>query len=184
VDSSIDRINVRRLLVTMEKEIGGLLENNLYAGLDKEGMLKAAQTYLQGLKSLTCIEGDSKVSNTREATWEDFYPHMPTRLLAIEAVDKHGTSIHQDELPEHLKGYPYKREVNWFIVSADGLERDYYTTDDDQPETELEEGYHFESTVLWKINDPTGMIVTDLLINLTKPVSYLSFTVIEKEAVK
>jgi hypothetical protein len=87
-----DRINVRRLLTTIERDMANLLALDLF-DFSREQILEHANTYLDHMKSLASVEGGAQISEPREATWEDFYPYMPERLLAIEAVEKYGATI-------------------------------------------------------------------------------------------
>jgi hypothetical protein len=131
-------------------------------------------------------------------TWEDVYPFMPERLLAIEAHDLYETTIYGDDLPIHLQKYPYKKIWSIKAVYSDGR-KDWLPSVDESPDFTDTDSYptvesgppnvfleeiqldksvelpvRYESFPKWELRIP-GYIV---YLAPAKPVKYISFTAV------
>ena len=141
-------------------------------------VLGIIQSYLETLQKQFTIN-DYRVAGVRELTWEEAYPCMPIRLLAIEAVELFGSTICAKELPRHLWRYPYTKQVDWMIVgrTEDGdYYREFYTTtfsEDDMPEKELRPDQMWENFIRWVIDEPYQQLIVDIYIQPVKPVEYI-----------
>lgn len=117
-------------------------------------------------------------------TWEDIYPFMPERLLAIEAEDLYHINYY-GELPANIQGYPYKKR--WLIYAIYAEDREFYRTSNVEPDFSDEYLYptavhsdekdvtypiRYAVDVMWELRVP-GFLC---FFTPVHPIKYISFT--------
>jgi hypothetical protein len=113
---------------------------------------------------------DTARVDSKAATWEDYYPNMALRLLAIEALDKFGESFTPSsvEKPNKLHGYPYHLVIHyvvrWLENDEDCVEYLSNTDEYNEPPSLLNypTGARLETSYEWKINNPFGKIIVEV----------------------
>lgn len=180
-----DKNNVRKLLNLLEISLYNVTKSYLFEYNKEQTIIDIENLitpYLNSLVSKRHIH-DADVK-CKQATWEDFYPSMSERLLAIEAAEKFGT-IFYDKLPEECEGYPYEK-IYWWSVEGKDEEGchycEYYSNSRDgypPDENELKEGEIIKETITYEIKDPTNMILADIYIKPTKPIEYININLNE-----
>jgi hypothetical protein len=153
------------------------LDSSLFELPDEEQLCNSLNVYLHNLSEKNTIK-DSSVK-CRQATWEDFYPSMPERLLAIEAVEKFGAVFH-DTLPEECKGYPYHKIIWWSIQGKD-YNKYWGNSEDGHPpyESDLKEGESIIESITYEIKNPANMMLVDIYIIPIKPIEYIKIAIQE-----
>ena len=173
---SVNSSNVRTLLNIIETSLSDATEFRLFD--NQEQVKDSFNIYLKSFINQGKIH-DSEVE-CKQATWEDFYPSMPERLLAIEAVEKFG-AVFYDTLPKECEGYPYRKIIWWSIQGTDeeGYHfLEYYSNSEDgypPSEDDLKDGESIVETITYEIKDPTNIMLVDIYIKPIKPIEYITF---------
>jgi hypothetical protein len=121
VGEVFDSVNVKRITRMVEQTVNSVLgEIDLFEPSSANTIATSAGAFLASIKERGAIT-DYTVSEPREETWEELYPLMPLRLLAIESYEKHGYAHHSssvDIVPTHFLEFPYEK-IFW-RVTEDG----------------------------------------------------------------
>jgi hypothetical protein len=180
-DSTLDKMNASRLALMIKDGLNTAFDHVFYDDHIIPTKKEAEMLFTGYFKTAEDRGAFTRyTSKCRMATWEEYYPAMPDRLLAIEAVERFGSTIDEDELPTEAKGYPYQKEEVFFIRGYDeeeGYYSDYWG--DVMPKAdELSEGEEVARVVRWTIKDPTHLMVVDIYFTPTKTADYIKLNVI------
>lgn len=170
---SIDRINVRRLVIKLKEDLTECFDADLFQpnnAITAGAAKKLIHSYLGGLVDQHAIN-DYKVE-ARIPTWEYYYPQMPVRLLAIEASERFGDVLPlTDDNIKRVTGYPYRRVDHYTVDDEEGTE--YIGSSEHSPPPD--EPYTTRSELV--IDNPEHQLVVDLHIRPIEPIEYVTVSI-------
>lgn len=184
--SALDKLDEKRAIIKLadlvNEEVEKAIEHDLFA-LNNQNLQPVTNNvfrYLESLKTRKAIDDFSV--ETRPARWEDYYPTMIERLLAIEALEyrNYPSRVEDVTLPEYLQGYPYQRETNYLLKSKLPSDHDDYWEEWLFDEIDLphnREDLTITEYKYWVLKDPTYATISNISFTALKPVNKLNILI-------